>query len=88
MELQPEAELLLARSFHDNRIRFQASRSVRSSARAFQTYAGFRARFTNSPQTLHLYAASAISYLKHHRFGLVLKTDADLQSSRVAMHIR
>src|SRR5579862_2398141 len=35
MELQPEAELWLAGSFHDDPILFQAYRSVRSSARAF-----------------------------------------------------
>ena len=56
-------------------------------AHSRQTHARLRVRFTKSSQSLHRYAASAISYLKHYRFGLVLKTDADLQRSRVAMHI-
>ena len=61
---------------------------VQALAHSGQTHARFRARFAKSSQSLHRYAASAISYLKHYRFGLVLKADADLQSSRVAMHVR
>ena len=61
---------------------------VQALAHSGQTHTRFRVRVTESSQCFHRYAASAISYLKHDRCGLVLKADADLQSSRVAVHVR
>jgi hypothetical protein len=69
MELRHEAELWLAGSFHDNPIRFQTCRSVRSSARAFRPVPtpASGASFTKASQSVHRNAASAIWYFKHLR---------------------
>src|ERR1700687_1343554 len=61
---------------------------VHALAHSGQADARFCACFTKSIQTLRRYAASIISYFQNYLFQLVLKADANLRSSGVAMYIR
>ena len=70
------------------RLYFQvAVQFVQSLAHSSQTNAGLRAGTTKPGQPIGGYAASGIPYFQDCSFGLALKTNANLRSSGVAMHI-